>query len=184
MDVKDMNNLTMSIWVRRILPTSLVKLIYRSMLTSQNSTKVNPAKFHPYRTDSFPVSQDSINKVRADPRSAKRDPEMMMKSSRRRRYGVSGNHRGILTQLLKGEDIPAGVKKTIVEALYETKRNSTYDRRRMGAKSEHYSTLMQLKERADDSTSYKLKNDIDEAVYALDARSKSQMRRKALALTT
>ena len=102
-------------------------------------------------------------------------------NTRQRRFGVSGEHIDILNELLRSHDVPANIKEAIVNTLYEHKRKMTFERRRMGASGEHFMTLLNLKETVDSEISYKLKYEIDEAVYDLEARSKSQKRRKALA---
>ena len=141
--------------IRRLFPTSIEKLIHQ-FTAGQPREQAQRGKFHQFETN--------------------------LAESRSRKLGVSVEHLSTLTEMLNSDETSNETRKSIVEAMHKTEACSFVEQQRRMSEhiNEHYWMLLQLKESMDAVESEQLRKDIEEAVYALDAISKSQKRRKAL----
>ena len=103
------------------------------------------------------------------------DGEDNTKTCWNRKNGVEERHSPVLNRLAHCTDIPLNIRDAMVQ-----QPNTTVQRRKMEVNTpqQHHLTLTTLENQGEMSDA--VRNAIGEAKYAIDARTKSQDRRKAL----
>ena len=91
-----------------------------------------------------------------------------------RKHGATGNHLSVLKCLVNGNDLSKILRKAIREGIFHIMYQF---RRRMGVEGSEYLTLVKL---IDDNTTKALRIAIESGVHAVEGRSKSEKRKKAL----